>query len=513
VPVAGEPFARRDVLLALALMAGGLILRAVLWSGYGLGDDPILKAQFVAVLRDGRFIADNQGYRVTWWLPTLASARVFGLNEYALIWPVTIMSALGIGVVYAIGHQLYGRAGAMIAALLLAVHPFDVVWAGLFSSDYFCSVALAVTMWCVLRATSHPDVAVRRRAWIGAVLALVAAYHAKVSAAVLLVPIAAILFMRRRDLGRELWTAVAWGAVLGGLVLFVYWALTGNPLAPLELEVRYQGLIGEPAKFRLATWNTLEIYPRQLLQTGPSGDYVYGFYPHLFVVFVLFGWLLRLRTAPETLWWTIVLFLVLEFNFQRANGDWVAGFRNIRHLHGIVYPMMLALAGYFVSMRKRWPTVATALVAVLVLVTLAQAITLGGRVSPVFADRRTMAKHLLALAPGVVWGDVAMHMRWELENFPPNDRWRYAELTDNEAARKPQLEAIADGYLITGMGQEPFYGCPSCIIRAVEVPPDRFELLLELPGPEDGTGPHWRPERARLWKRKPSAPPSGSGSG
>jgi 4-amino-4-deoxy-L-arabinose transferase-like glycosyltransferase len=502
VPVAGESFTRRDVLLALALMAGGLILRASLWSGYGLGDDPILKAQFVAFLRDGRFIPDNQGYRVSWWLPTLASTRLFGLNEYALIWPVTIMSALGIGAVYAIGHQLYGRAGAVIAALLLAVHPFDVVWAGTFSSDYFCSVLSAVAMWCVLRATSHPDVDVRRRAWIGAVIALVAAYHAKVSAAVLTVPIAAIVFMRRRDVGRELWTAVAWGAALGGLVLFVYWALTGNPLAPLELEVRYQGLIGEPAKFRLATWHTLEIYPRQLLQRGPSGDFVYGFYPHLLIGFVLFGWLFRLRTAPETLWWTFVLFLVLEFNFQRANGEWVAGFRNIRHLHGIVYPMMLAIAGYLVSMRRRWPTVTTVLIAVLVTGTLAQAVVLGGRLWPVFADRRTMAKELLEREPGVVWGDVAMHMRWELESYPPNPLWRYAELTDNATNRKPQLESITEGYLITGLGQEPFYGCPSCIVSAAEVPPDRFELLLELPGPEDGTGPHWRPERARLWRAK-----------
>lgn len=495
----------------LALMAAGLALRAVLWSGYGLGDDPILRAQFNSIIRGGQFIPDNQGYRVTWWLPTLLSARIFGLNEYALIWPITIASTLGIGAVYAVGHQLYGRAGAVIAALLLVVHPFDVVWAGTFSSDYVCSVASAIVMWCVLRATSHPDEAVRRRAWIGAAVALVAAYHAKVSAAVLVVPIAAILVMRRRDLGRELWTAVRWGGALGAVVAIVYFALAGNPLAPLELEVRYQGLVGEAAKFRPATWNTLEIYPRQLLQRGPSGDLVYGVYPHLLLAFLLLGWLFKLRTAPEALWWLLTLFLVLEFNVQRANGQWVAGFRNIRHLHGVVYPLMLVMAGYFVSMRRRWPKVTTVLVALLVAVTLSQAVVLSSRLQPVFGDRRTMARHLLTLEPGVVWGDVAMHMRWEFERDPQNQSWRYVELNNNETARKAQLEGITEGYLITGTGQEPFYGCPSCIVRARELPPDRFELLLELPGP-DGDGPHWRPERARLWKVKTPAP-ADSGSG
>src|SRR5262245_26010655 len=118
-------------------MAIGLALRLALWSGYGLGDDPILRAQFVS-LHNGNLIPDNQGYRVTWWLPTLISTRFFGITENGLIWPITIFSMLGIGVVYAIGHQLYGRAGAVIAALLLLVHPFDVAWATTLSSDYVC---------------------------------------------------------------------------------------------------------------------------------------------------------------------------------------------------------------------------------------------------------------------------------------------------------------------------------------------------------------------------------------
>ncbi len=504
MPAAREPFTSRDVILALSLMGVGLALRAALWSGYGLGDDPILKAQFVAIIRDGRFIPDNQGYRVTWWLPTLISTRLLGINELGLILPITLASTLGIGAVYAIGHQLYGRVGAVIAALLLVVHPFDVAWATMLSSDYVCSLASAITMWCVLRATSHPDVAVRRRAWAGAVIAFVAAYHAKVSAAVLVVPIAAILAMRRRDLGRELWTAVRWGAVLGGLVLVVYWALSGNPLAPLELEVRFQGLTGPNAVHRLATRGTFEIYPRMLFERGPTGGFVYGLYPHAFVVLLLLGWTLKLRTAPEALWWLVVVFLAMELNVQRAEGQWVAGFRNVRHLHGIAYPLVLVLAGYLASLYRRWPPVGGVVVAGLVAMSLWEAVPLARSFGPTFHDRGRMAAELLKLPPGTITGDVAMHMRWDLDYWPATG-WRYVELDNNAGARKAQLEAVTEGYVLTGMGQEPFYGCHPCIVRAAELPPDRFELLLELPGP-DGDGPVWRPERARLWKVR-----SGSG--
>ncbi|HJW67969.1 MAG TPA: hypothetical protein VJ829_01295, partial [Candidatus Binatia bacterium] len=120
-----------------------------------------------------------------------------------------------------------------------------------------------------------------------------------------------------------------------------------------------------------------------------------------------------------------------------------------------------------------------ALTAVLLAGTLVEAVALAGRLGPSFVDRRNVAQKLLTLPPGAIHGDVAMHIRWELDNYPPRDGWKYVELTDNEAGRKPQLEAITDGYVVTVTGQEPFYGCPSCIVRASELPPDRFELVYE----------------------------------
>ena len=496
---AREAFTRRDLLLVALLVAAGLTLRLALWSGYGLGDDPILRGQLVALLRNGYFIPDNQGYRITWWLPTLVACRLVGLNEIGLIAPITAASVLTIAVVYLIGHQLFGRAGAVAAGLLLAVLPFDVAWSTTLSSDFVCSLASAIAIWCALRATSHPDVASRRRAWAGAAVALVAAYHAKVSGAVLVVPIAAIVWMRRRDLGRELWSAVAWAGVLGALVLGVYWALSGNPFAPLALEIRLQGLTPEQAPLRQVTRETFLVFPRWLFLPSPTGDRVYAAYPHLLVAFLLLGWMLRLRTSVEMVWWLASVFLVMELNVQRIGPYWVAGFRNVRHLHGVAAPLVLALAGYLAALRVRWRWVADATLVVLVGFGLWQAVEVAARTRAVFADRRQLVRYLATLPPGHVYGDVSMHMRWALDmDLVPG--WQFTELSGDPAARRGQLGAVTDGYVITGVGQEPYYGCGSCAVRAAELPADRFDQLLELPGP--AAGPWWRPEPARLWRAR-----------
>ena len=55
-----------------------------------------------------------------------------------------------------------------------------------------------------------------------------------------------------------------------------------------------------------------------------------------------------------------------EFQMTRVGGVWVTMFRNIRHSHALVYPMVLLLTGYFVSLHARWPRLArVALVGVL----------------------------------------------------------------------------------------------------------------------------------------------------
>ena len=61
-----------------------------------------------------------------------------------------------------------------------------------------------------------------------------------------------------------------------------------------------------------------------------------------------------------------------------------------------------------------------------------------------------------------------------------------------------QIATIKTGYLVTGGGREPYYGCTDCIPSADELPPGRWRLLKEFPGPTHPT--RWRREPARVWE-------------
>jgi hypothetical protein len=119
---------RADLAIALGPMLLGAALRLAWRSGFGLGDDPQLLGFLRGVDVTGVVPNDNLAYRFTWWLPALGACRLFGFTEGALIGPFLAAATLGIGVVYVFGALLAGRAGGLIAALLLIVLPLDFTW-------------------------------------------------------------------------------------------------------------------------------------------------------------------------------------------------------------------------------------------------------------------------------------------------------------------------------------------------------------------------------------------------
>ena len=80
--------------------------------------------------------------------------------------------------------------------------------------------------------------------------------------------------------------------------------------------------------------------------------------------------------------------------------------------------------------------------------------------------------------------------RWPLKSLHPV----------SSDVRRMELAAVKTGYLVTGGGREPYYGCIDCIPRADEVSPAHWQLLKEFPGPATPTP--WRFEPIRVWEAK-----------
>jgi hypothetical protein len=503
----GGPPARRDRFLGpvdlaaiAALMALGVGLRLAWFSGFGLADDQIFRREVLHILVSKNVLPDNQAYRFTWWFPTALACRVLGPGEACLVAPVTIASTLGIGLVYVFGKWLWGRPGAVIAALLLVVCPLDFAWSTMMAHDIILSVFSAATILLVLAALEAEDTRRRRRRWILAATALWLAFHTKVSALLLLPAIAVICVTRRARLTADVLCFVATAALLFAASLVVAYVFTGDPFFAYNAELFFQGLVGPNAVGRQLTHHTFWYFPRLLFLPDHLGDLVFSVYPHLLVGLVLGAVFLRLRTSGAVFWWFLFVCLGMQLNVQRAEGMWVAGFRNIRHMHVLVYPIILLLIGYLVALRARRPRLTTALLATVLVASAWQSIATAAKTRTTFADRRDGCRFLDTRPREVVHADEGF-IDWCVVLTPARGPLHTKPLHPNPEPRRAEVAAIGSGYLVTGGGREPYYGCPHCIPRASELPAGRWRLVWERTGPPPT---RWRPEPLRIWQAVPA---------
>jgi hypothetical protein len=474
---------RHDYGWILALMAIGLGLRLLYFSGFGLADDAIFRGS-IAQIQSQRLIWGNMTYRVTWWLPTVLSCRFLGLTELGLILPITITATLGIALIYAFGKALWGTPGAIIAALLLITQPLDFAWSTMLANDIMVSFTSALTVLLVLRALAQEDATWKCRLWIIAGVSLWTTFLAKVSALSIIPAIGAICWMNRLRLGSSFVDFLTTVGFLFGVTSLVLWIFTDDPLAPYHAE-----FMGHPLSA-----DTFWIYPRWLFLRDHMGDFVYSWYPHLLVFFMLSSRWLAIRTSPEIFWWFACVFVALNFNVKRADGAWFTAFRNIRHGHVLIYPLILLLTGYLVGLRSKYPKLCHGLLGMLLLFSLWQSTATASKTKVAFADRREACRFLATLPPKPIYADVPLIQSClVLEGVP----WKFEAVQE-----EPQLAAGTSGYLVTGGSREPIYGAPAAP-RADALTPGKWKLLREVPGPAQPSP--WRPEPLRVWEAIESA--------
>lgn len=491
---------RADWLLLASLLVVHVLLRVAWASGLGLGDDFNLRTDIASIVYSGHVMPSPKAYRVLWWLPTAVSARLFGLADVGLVLPILLASTLGAGLLYGLGMRLYGRAGAVIATLLLLVHPLDFAWSTMLTEDIVLSAVSALAVLLALRALDATERSTRRRRFVLAGLVAAITVYAKVSAVFLGPALLGIAWLRRDRLDRDAWlfVAAAAGVLLAGAL--VAYAFTGDPLVPYTYEITFQGLdrAADVARRRL-TPEVFWDYPRWLFLRDQLGDLLNSVYAWLLVALALAGPFLGLRTSGIAACWFAAVFLGYQLNVGRVEGVWVSGFRNIRHGHIFTYPLVLLLAGYLASLLRRRRRLTIAVLVLVLGFSLRESIHTADRTRPVFRQLREATSLVAALPRRPVWADFHFLHAMALRDLV-RGRWHETILDQTAAARAPQLAAVRDGYLVTGGAREPYYGCRGCIVRAEELDPARWRLLWEWPPPPPDTP--WWPEPLRLWDRR-----------
>jgi len=301
---------------------------------------------------------------------------------------------------------------------------------------------------------------------------------------------------------------LAFGVVAGILAawssLFLY-VFTGDPLFHYHAELSFQGLSGPLASARRITPDVMWYYPKLLFMPDTLGNRLYSVYPHVLIALAIAGVALGLRTSWAVFWWLLFVFLGMEFNLQRADGVWISGFRNIRHVHVFVYPMILLMTGYLVALWTRWPRACAALLVALLAYSARECVATASITRIAFADRRDVCRFVQTLPPKQVYADQGI-VTWctvlDSTNGPP----KVIELPSDPASRRARIATIARGYLVTGGAREPYYGCPPCITKMAELPEGRWRLVHEFPDPV-APAP-WREETMRVWEAVEMPPPA-----
>src|SRR5262245_34521261 len=282
----------------------------------------------------------------------------------------------------------------------------------------------------------------------------------------------------------------------------VFYVFTTRVEWPVFAELASQGLIGEAAKARgTGFWAYFWVYPRLLFRPDPLGDWLFSVYPHVLVVLAVLGLVLRMRTAPEPFWWLLFVFAGMQFNFQRAEGAWISGFRNIRHMHVLVYPLMLLLTGYLLALRARFPRTAYGFLAGLVAFSAWQCVSTATKTVVSFGDIREVCEFLATLPPKRVYGDFQIATGCQARDMQRTE-WSFVTVEPNDKEkRQTQLAAVRSGYLVTGGSREPYYGCNvGCIPSPADIDPEQWKLLKEFPDPVGGPTT-WRPDPfVRIWE-------------
>jgi len=496
----------QDLALVLAIVVVAGALRVTWFGGLGLGDDLVFRGEINSIVVSQRVAPDNQAYRFLWWLPTAVSARLFGVDSFGLVLPFTLASLVGLGFVYLVGRELWGRPGGVLAAGLAATTPIDFAWSTLMTPDIMLSATWAALVWLVLRALDVDDPTRRRRAWFWAAVAFWLSIHAKLSGLFIAPALAITLLVERRRLTAEAWTFFVTSAVLFTGSLVVSYALWGDPIFAYSSEIKFQGLTGTATTVRLLQRNEFWHFPERLALPDRNGDLFFGVLPYAVVALPLVALAARQQLRiPLLVWgWLVFPALALQFNVQRVDGVWAAGFRNIRHILPLVYPMAVIAAGALVAIGRRWRPVAGALAAVVLAVGLWHSISLASKMHDAFVERREACRLMAALPKKPIRVEPAHEVWCGID--PAVERPEMVKLHPNPEPRQAELRAVTEGYVVTGGAVEPVYGCLHCVPLTTDMPPSGFTLVHELGGRLEDP---WRREPLRIWERVPDAAPTG----
>ena len=346
------------ILLVLLL---GLAVRLLFFQGFlgmGAAHDDLFSSKAYDVVqswKSGAFWApgdpkDPLALRMGIILPTALSYLVFGVNEASMALYPLACSLISLFLTIYLGTTLFDRHTGLLAGLLLAVFPLDVLYATVLWPDTPMCTFQLLALLLLLKGEREGNTGITSPGMLFlAGFSVGLAYIAKVSGLLIILPMAAYLFNRRARVWAWGWVAV--GLLMGFLVETVYlWVASGDLLARIrwfnpmrDHGVPIETIPGATDSMQLAG-RVLWSFPSMMLV--PLNRKI--------VYFGLFGWSLVAgayylfrhkdsKSFPVLAWWVL---LYLGILFLPRGFSPIHFAHNVKpvYLLPIVYPAALITA-------------------------------------------------------------------------------------------------------------------------------------------------------------------------
>jgi len=443
----------RGVWLGL-ILATALLLRVVFFVGLVSGDpqdDIVYYGNALALYNDGPryfdfyrhlpkdFLAnpiDQFNVRPMVTYPIAALFMVFGAGEIqASVWAL-VASLASVFVVYRLGVALHGRPLGLLAALLCAFYPLEVINGTRILSDphvgFFSSLALLLFVESMRR--SDPKI------YALAGLAAAGAYLANGRGLLIMMALggASVVLAAARKVSpwAPLWVCTGFLAIFG-IESSVYYVMTGDPLFSYHIQssASYFKYLHEPVtrfsvgglQVEYTNGRPFELFRSAfLLDRGPTNQF--GLFFPLFGMATLYSLVRRENMLLVVL--AIGLFGYMEFGPLRVNVDeanhnihYLMLFKQQRFLMMLTAPL-LVIAAYFLHAMGRRSQLAAVVVTTIVCVT---ALSATARTRNYYraglSDLRAAASDVRANPDRMFFGDqwavfhVRMFTRYEAQNL------------------------------------------------------------------------------------------------
>ncbi len=150
---------------------------------------------FASMDRSGVMTVDKPPLAL--WVEAL-SARIFGYHPLSLLVPQALMGVATVGIVYDLVRRRFGRIGAFVAGLTLALTPIAVAMSRHNNPDALLTLCCAAAVWCAVRALDDG----RTRWLVLSGVAVGLGFETKMGAALLVVPAIAAAWLWVAPRGR-----------------------------------------------------------------------------------------------------------------------------------------------------------------------------------------------------------------------------------------------------------------------------------------------------------------------